>query len=65
MDDELSKIIKIIGSVVLTAILYALPILLTCSIVFSWIPIIKIVLTIANICVFALICSAMFVEVGD
>lgn len=65
MGDELIKIIKIIGCVVFTAIMYALPILLTCSIVFSWIPIIKTVLIIANICVFTAICGTLIVDVED
>ena len=65
MDDELTKIVKIIGCVVLAVILYSLPILVTFSIVFSWIPIIKIVLLIANIFVFSLICGTLIAEVTD
>lgn len=65
MDEELIKFIKLIGAVVFTAILYALPILLTCSFAFSWIPIIKIVLLISNLFVFTVICAAVFDVVDD
>ena len=65
MDEELIKVIKFIGAVVFTAILYALPILLTCSFAFSWIPLIKLVLLITNLFVFTVICMVIFGEVED
>ena len=65
MDDELTKVIKVIGSVIFTAILYALPILLTCSFAFSWIQPIKFFLVIINICLFTAICSMIFAKVED
>ena len=65
MDEELIKFIKIIGSVVFTAMMYALPILLACSFAFSWIPFIKLVLLITNLFVFTAICAAIFDEVDD
>lgn len=65
MDEELIKFIKIIGSVVFTVVLYALPILLTCSFAFSWIPFIKLVLLITNLLVFTVICAAVFDKVDD
>lgn len=65
MDEDLIKFIKFIGSVVFTAMMYAFPILLACSFAFSWIPFIKLVLLIANLLMFTVICAAVFDEVDD
>lgn len=65
MDDELKVFIKIIGSAVFSAILYALPILLTCSFAFSWDPMIKWLLVVANIILFMAVCGTIYMEVEE
>lgn len=65
MDNEFVKIIKIVGTVVFTAFIYALPILLTLSFAFSWIPLIKFPLVLMNISSFIVICIAIYAEVED
>lgn len=56
----MSKIVKIIGSFVVTIVMYCVPFLLACSIFLNWYGLIKLCLVIAALVQITLIACAVY-----
>lgn len=59
----MTKIIKIIGSIVCATILYSIPILQACSFFFAWDSFVQYVLSVFSVCEFACVFVVLYAAV--